>query len=123
MASLSDVYSPLLKALLFFIGAPEPLAPPCMRQRLRPDTAGDWQSVPARVRAPHLGLSIMGRTLRACRLATPSLISVTPPVARCLPRGQALGLPDRRAATGVKQPQAWPPRLPQLVLRLPQLSA
>jgi len=53
MASLSDVYSPLLKALLFFIGAPEPLAPPCMRQRLLPVTAGALQGVPLRVFAPH----------------------------------------------------------------------
>lgn len=114
MASRSAVYSPLLRALLFFIGAPEPFAPPCMRQRTRPETAGDWQSVPARVRAPQRGLSIMGRTLRTCRLATLCLTSLTSlglRVGRRLPRGQALGLPDRRVGRGVKQPQARPRRL------------
>ena len=40
--------------------APLPSAPPCMRQRRLPDTAGDWQGLPARVRAPHLGLWCMG---------------------------------------------------------------
>src|SRR5688500_8988501 len=34
-------------------GAPLPFAPPCMRQRRRPFTAGDWQGVPVRVLAPH----------------------------------------------------------------------
>ena len=90
------------------------------------ETAGDWQSEPARVRAPHRGLSIMGRTLRTCRLATPRLTSLTSlalRVGRYLSRGQALGMPDRRVGTGVKQSQARPRRLAQLVLRLPQLRA
>ena len=123
MASRSAVYSPLLRALLFLIGAPEPFAPPCKRQRLRPETAGDWQSEPARVRAPHRGLSIMGRTLRTCLLATLCLTSLALRVGRYLSRGQALGMPDRRVGTGVKQSQARPRRLAQLVLRLPQLRA
>lgn len=70
MASRSAVYSPLLRALLFPLGAPEPFAPPCMRQRRRPDTAGERHAPPARVRAPHFSLAIMGPTLRACRSVT-----------------------------------------------------
>ena len=34
-----------------------------MRQRRLPDTAGDWQGLPARVRAPHRGLWCMGSIL------------------------------------------------------------
>ena len=41
-----------------------------MRQRRRPDTAGERHAPPARVRAPHLSLAIMGPTLRACRSVT-----------------------------------------------------
>lgn len=70
MASRSAVYRPVFRALLFFFGAPDPCAPPCMRQRRRPDTAGERHAPPARVRAPHLGLTIMGPTLRACRSVT-----------------------------------------------------
>lgn len=70
MASRSAVYSPLLRALLFPLGAPDPFAPPCMRQRRRPDTAGERHAPPARVRAPHLSLVIMAPTLRACRSVT-----------------------------------------------------
>jgi hypothetical protein len=70
MASRSAVYRPAFRALPFPFGAPDPFAPPCMRQRWRPDTAGDRHAPPARVRAPHLGLAIMGPTLRACRSVT-----------------------------------------------------
>jgi len=47
-----------LKAFLLPFGAPGAL-PPCIRQRpFR--IAGDWQGVPARVRARQLGLRCMG---------------------------------------------------------------
>lgn len=70
MASRSDVYRPVFRALRFPLGAPDPVAPPCMRQRRRPDTAGERHAPPARVRAPHLALAIMGPTLRTCRSVT-----------------------------------------------------
>ena len=41
-----------------------------MRKRRLPDITGDWQGLPARVRAPHLGLWCMGSILTL--LATPS---------------------------------------------------
>jgi hypothetical protein len=37
------VNTPCLNAFLLFVGAPEPGAHPCIRQRLLPDTAGDRQ--------------------------------------------------------------------------------
>ena len=37
------------------VGPPEPGAPPCMRQRLLPVTAGDWHGLPERVLAPQRG--------------------------------------------------------------------
>ena len=36
------------------LGAPLPAAPPCIRHRAFPPTAGDWHTVPARVWAQHL---------------------------------------------------------------------
>ena len=39
------------------------LGAPCMRQRCLPVTAGDWQALPDRVRAPHLGLWCMGKCM------------------------------------------------------------
>jgi len=41
-------------------GAPDPCAPPCMRQRLLPCTAGERQAPPERVLAPHRGLASIG---------------------------------------------------------------
>jgi hypothetical protein len=37
-------------------GAPDPRAPPCMRQRLFPFRAGDMHGLPERVFAPQRGL-------------------------------------------------------------------
>jgi hypothetical protein len=48
----SRVYSPFLRAFLLPRGAPDPGAPPCMRQRFFPVTAGDLQGLPERVLAP-----------------------------------------------------------------------
>ena len=42
--------APCFQALRLPLGAPLPL-PPCIRHRFRPFTAGDWHSVPERVRA------------------------------------------------------------------------
>jgi len=51
--TLSRVQPPCLKLPLRLPrGPPEPLAPPCMRQRGRPVTAACLQGWPARVRAP-----------------------------------------------------------------------
>ncbi|MEG8223913.1 hypothetical protein OSJ57_25455, partial [Sphingomonas sp. HH69] len=45
---------PCFHAFRLPLGAP-PLVPPCIRQRFRPLTAGDWQGFPDRVLAPHRG--------------------------------------------------------------------
>jgi hypothetical protein len=50
-------------------GAPDPRAPPCIRQRFLPLTAGDLQFVPNRVLAPQRGLRSIGPVLRGCSLA------------------------------------------------------
>src|SRR6266403_4874139 len=42
----SFVNTPRLSAFLFFFGAPDPAAPPCVRHRLLPCTAGDRQDPP-----------------------------------------------------------------------------
>jgi hypothetical protein len=51
---------PCLRAFRFAIGAPDPAAPPCMRHRLLPPTAGARQAPPDRVLAPQRGLAIIG---------------------------------------------------------------
>ena len=56
-AKASLVYWPHFSALLLPVGAPDPGAPPCMRQRFLPLTAGAWQGVLRRVLAPQRGLS------------------------------------------------------------------
>ena len=43
---------------------PDPAAPPCMRQRFLPLTAGDMQGLPERVFAPHRRLERIGPVLR-----------------------------------------------------------
>ena len=63
-AILSRVKRPCLTAFLFPSGAPDPGAPPCMRQRRLPLTAGDLQEPPERVRAPQRILDSIRRTLR-----------------------------------------------------------
>jgi hypothetical protein len=54
------VNSPCLRAFPFPLGAPEPAAPPCMRQRVLPCTAGERQAPPERVLAPQRGLASIG---------------------------------------------------------------
>jgi hypothetical protein len=116
MASRSAVYMPAFRALPFPLGAPEPRAPPCMRQRRRPDTAGERHAPPARVLAPHLSLAIMGPTLRACRSVTilaPVRVRVRRTVrltgvAHVRTCRQRLGVPDggERRGAGVQHPPA-----------------
>ncbi len=60
----SFVKAPCLRALLLPSGAPDPLAPPCIRQRLPPLTAGERQEVPFRVFAPQRRLESIGSVLR-----------------------------------------------------------
>ena len=105
MASRSAVYNPAFRALPFPFGAPEPFAPPCMRQRRRPDTAGERHAPPARVRAPHLALAIMGPTLRLGRSATIIVLvrqalclTGVLPLAACR---QRLGVSDGREGVGL----------------------
>jgi hypothetical protein len=62
MASL--VYRPCLRAFLLPSGAPDPDAPPCIRQRFFWLTAGDMQDLPERVVAPQRGLDNIGPVLR-----------------------------------------------------------
>ena len=42
------------------IGAPLPVAPPCILHRRFPRTVGDWHGFPLRVRAPHRDTRFMG---------------------------------------------------------------
>ena len=63
-ARASRVYWPCFSAFLLPGGAPEPGAPPCIRQRLFPRTAGDLQGLPERVLAPQRGLDNIGPVLR-----------------------------------------------------------
>ena len=54
-ARASRVYIPCFSAFLLLSGAPEPGAPPCIRHRLFPLTAGDLHGFPERVLAPQRG--------------------------------------------------------------------
>jgi hypothetical protein len=60
----SFVNSPCLSAFLFSFGAPDPGAPPCIRQRFLPPTTGDLQEPPLRVLAPQRWLANIGPVLR-----------------------------------------------------------
>ncbi|MBR0955869.1 hypothetical protein JQ566_00825 [Bradyrhizobium japonicum] len=60
----SRVNAPCFRAFWFPNGAPDPAAPPCMRQRGLPRTAGAEQAKPLRVPAPQRGLAIIARVLR-----------------------------------------------------------
>jgi len=60
-----------LSAFWFPLGAPEPAAPPCIRQRFFPRTAGEEQGLPERVLAPHRGLDSIGTVLREWFTAIP----------------------------------------------------
>jgi hypothetical protein len=55
---------PMLQCVLLPRGAPDPGAPPCIRQRLFPLTAGDIHGLPERVLAPQRGLESIGPVLR-----------------------------------------------------------
>jgi hypothetical protein len=61
--SLASVAA-MLKRFLLPRGAPDPNAPPCMRQRLLPWTEGDLQGLPERVLAPQRRLESIGPVLR-----------------------------------------------------------
>jgi hypothetical protein len=54
----------MLQCVLLPRGAPDPGAPPCIRQRLFPLTAGDIHGLPERVLAPQRGLESIGPVLR-----------------------------------------------------------
>ena len=60
----SRVCRPCLSAFLLPRGAPEPGAPPCIRHRYFPFTAGDMQDLPERVLAPQRRLDSIGPILR-----------------------------------------------------------
>jgi len=59
-ATASLVKRPCLRAFWFALGAPDPGAPPCMRQRFLPRTAGERHAPPQRVLAPQRGLASIG---------------------------------------------------------------
>ena len=63
-AMASRVYRPCLSAFLLPRGAPEPGAPPCIRQRPLSLTAGDIHGLPERVLAPQRRLDSIGPVLR-----------------------------------------------------------
>jgi hypothetical protein len=63
-AIASPVWRPCLSAFLLPRGAPDPNAPPCMRQRFLPWTDGDLQGLPERVLAPQRRLENIGLVLR-----------------------------------------------------------
>ncbi|PIT04157.1 hypothetical protein TSA1_27855 [Bradyrhizobium nitroreducens] len=56
--------APCFFALRFPLGAPDPGALPCMRQRSLPRIAGARQAWPSRVPAPQRGLAAIARVLR-----------------------------------------------------------
>ena len=82
-ARSAPLYSPCRQALRLPGTAPDPSAPPCIRQRRRPRTRGPRQGVPARVRAPQRGAVAKGAgsgmgwgaVLRAGRGGRPVVLS------------------------------------------------
>jgi hypothetical protein len=64
-AIASLVNRPCVRAFRFALGAPDPFAPPCMRQRFLPRTAGEQHAPPERVLAPQRRLASIGPILRA----------------------------------------------------------
>jgi hypothetical protein len=60
----SRVNRPFFNAFLLPRGAPDPGAPPCIRHRLFPLTAGAMQGLPERVLAPQRMLESIGPVLR-----------------------------------------------------------
>lgn len=88
----SLVNRPCLSAFLLPGGAPDPGAPPCIRQRILPRTAGDIQGFPERVLAPQRGLCSIGPVLRSwLTMAAPRrLTGASPQQCVCLqPRLQS----------------------------------
>jgi hypothetical protein len=65
LAIASLVNRPCWRAFWFALGAPDPGAPPCMRQRFLPRTAGERHKPPERIFAPQRGLARIGPVLRA----------------------------------------------------------
>lgn len=63
---MSRVCMPALSAFWLPGGAPDPAAPPCMRHRRLPFTAGARHERPDRVLAPQRGLRRIGPVLRGC---------------------------------------------------------
>lgn len=96
-AIASSAKNPCLRAFSFPRGAPAPSAPPCMRQRALPCTAGAPQGLPLRVRAPHRGLASMAPVLRAWPLTRWRLglrRQVRSDVRPCGPTGSSLRSSD-----------------------------
>ena len=112
----SDVKTPCLSAFLLPFGAPEPLAPPCIRQRALPRVAGAWQGAPARVLAPQRGDCIMGPKLRRCAPLTgapsrASAFSSPPqPAARLAPQSRAARWSARHCLRPPPHFRRWPAR-------------
>jgi hypothetical protein len=59
------VNRPCRRAFRFLLGAPDPGAPPCIRQRLLPRSAGERHDPPERILAPQRGLASIGPVLGA----------------------------------------------------------
>jgi hypothetical protein len=103
--------------------APDPCAPPCIRQRFFPETAGDRHACPERVRAPQRGLDNIGTVLRgwldtdgpgiqkADWSASRRLSRVLDPFEDLSPQKTGLGLRINRSAL----PSA-PPKAPSLAV-------
>jgi len=70
-ARSAALYSPCRQALRLPGTAPDPAAPPCIRQRRFPRTRGPRQGVPARVRAPQRGAVAKGAGSGVGRGAVP----------------------------------------------------
>ena len=56
--------NPCFSAFLLPLGAPDRVAPQCIRQRFLPLTAGERQADPSRIFAQQRGLSAVGTVLR-----------------------------------------------------------
>ena len=110
-----------LNAFLLPRGAPDPGAPPCIRQRLLPATAGDLQGSPDRVLAPQRGLESIGPMLRGWLPVISSRTCATflfwratpkPVRAPCFLRRLAWGPLLRRRVASVKEQRCpTPPRV------------
>ena len=59
-AIASLVNRPCVRAFRFALGAPDPGAPPCMRQRFLPRIAGERHAPPQRTLAPQRELASIG---------------------------------------------------------------